>query len=433
MKDIEQLSKEVHRNNNLNIVFRIGSIALSILFTRYNIAYLGATIYGLWLTIASVSSWANLGNLGIAEGLRNELVKAIAQEDADKQRNLIWTAVSMLTKLSFVIFIILCIVSEVLFATNIIDSLLRVPMYITNAFFCVSFVLGISRTVALSYQLSWLTTYSQTLVIILNITAVLLLLNLDIKPNLILYSILIGIGSILGNAIIIINLKKRMNKYLKGKYIGFYTPEFKNSILKIGLQFFILQICCVILYSTDNVIINKLFDSIEVTKYSVIRTVYFTGENLFSIFLISLWSAVTFAAEKGEFSWVKIEIRKLKWLWLVFSLGVIVVSVLFNWIVKIWLGDSAMHYESSLIAMFAIYTIITQFGAIYVNVTNGLGRIKIQTICSVIGAIVNIPLSILLAVNCNLGLQGIILATLLCCFGSWILVPIDIIKYLKHK
>ena len=98
MKDIEQLSKEVHRNNNLNIVFRIGSIALSILFTRYNIAYLGATIYGLWLTIASVSSWANLGNLGIAEGLRNELVKAIAQEDADKQRNLIWTAVSMLTK-----------------------------------------------------------------------------------------------------------------------------------------------------------------------------------------------------------------------------------------------------------------------------------------------------------------------------------------------
>ena len=429
-KDIEQLSKEVHRNNNLNIIFRIGSIVLSLLFTRYNIAYLGASIYGLWLTIASVSSWANLGNLGIGEGLRNELVKAIAQKDANKQRNLIWTAISMLTKLSFIIFIILCVVSELLFAIEIIDSFLRVPMYITNAFFCISFVLGISRTVALSYQLSWLTTYSQTLVIILNITAVLILLNLNVKPNLILYSTLIGIGSILGNAIIIINLKKRINKYLNGKYTGFYIPEYKNSIFKIGLQFFILQICCVILYSTDNVIINKLFDSIEVTKYSVIRSVYFTGENLFSIFLISLWSAVTFAAEKKEFSWVKKEIRKLTCLWIVFTLGVVVVSVLFNWIVKIWLGDSAMHYESNLIFMFAAYTILTQFGAIYVNVTNGLGRIKIQAICSVIGAITNIPLSIFLAVNCNLGLQGIILATLLCCFGSWILVPIDIIKYL---
>ena len=87
-KKIDQFSKEVHRNNYLNVVFRVGGIILSLLFTRYNIAYLGASLYGLWLTIASVSSWANLGNLGIGNGLRNELAKAIAQEDPEKQRNL---------------------------------------------------------------------------------------------------------------------------------------------------------------------------------------------------------------------------------------------------------------------------------------------------------------------------------------------------------
>lgn len=432
-KNIDQFSKEVHRNNYLNVVFRVCGIVLSLLFTRYNIAYLGASLYGLWLTIASVSSWANLGNLGIGNGLRNELAKAIAQEDPEKQRNLIWTAVSLLTKLSVAIFVILTIVSEVLFATNVIDGSLRIPMYITNVFFCISFVMGISRSVAFSYQLSWLTTYSQTLVIVFHLAAVFLLMLADITPNLILYATLIGVGTVLGNVLIIINLRKRMNEHLHGIYRGHYASFYRKSILNVGIHFFLLQICCVILYSTDNVIINKLFDSVQVTKYSVIHSVYYTGEGLFAIFLVSLWSAVTFAVEKGEYSWVKNEVRRLLWIWLGYSAGVVAVSILFNWIVKIWLGKGAMYYEPSLVAMFAIYTILTQFGAIYVNVTNGLGRIKLQMICGVIGAVINIPLSIFLASTCEMGLKGVILATLICCFGSWVLVPIDIINLLKSK
>ena len=432
-ENLDKLTKEVHRNNYLNIIWRVGGIVLSLLFTRYNIAYLGASLYGLWLTIASVTSWANLGNLGIGNGLRNELAKAIAQEDAEKQRNLIWTAVSLLSKLSMAIFVILTIVCEVLFATNVIDASLRVPMYITNTFFCISFILGISRSVALSYQLSWLTTFSQSLVIIFNLAAVLLLMVTGVTPNLIIYAILMGVGTLLGNVLIIFNLRKKMNEHLQGNYRGHYTAQHRNAILNVGLQFFVLQICCIILYSTDNVIINKLFDSVLVTKYSVIHSVYYTGEGLFAIFLVSLWSAVTFAAEKGEYSWVKKEVKNLMKIWGLYSLGVLGVSVLFNPIVKIWLGEGAMYYEPSLVAMFALYTILTQFGAIYVNVTNGLGRIKLQMICSVIGAILNIPLSIFFAASCGMGLKGILLATLICCIGSWVLVPIDIINLLRTK
>lgn len=432
-ENLDKFTKEVHRNNYLNVIWRVGGILLSLLFTRYNIAYLGASLYGLWLTIASVTSWANLGNLGIGNGLRNELAKAIAQEDAEKQRNLIWTAVSLLSKLSIVIFVILTIVCEILFATDVISPSLRIPMYITNIFFCISFILGICRSVALSYQLSWLTTFSQTLVIVFNLAAVLILMWLKITPNLIVYAVLMGVGTLLGNILIIFNLRKKVEGHLQGNYKGQYTSQHKNAIFNVGLQFFVLQICCIILYSTDNVIINKLFDSVQVTKYSVIHSVYYTGEGLFGIFLVSLWSAVTFAAEKGKYIWVKKEIRNLLKIWGLYSIGVIGVSILFNYIVKIWLGDGAMYYEPSLVAMFAIYTILTQFGAIYVNVTNGLGRIKLQMICSVIGAVLNIPLSIFLAATCGMGLKGILLATLICCIGSWVLVPFDIIQLLSKK
>ena len=430
---MDKLTKEVHRNNYLNVVFRLSSIVLSLLFTRYNIAYLGASIYGLWLTIASISSWANLGNLGIGNGLRNELAKAIAQNDAEKQRNLIWTAVNLLIKLSIAILFVMTVVSEVLFYTDVVDVSLRIPMYITNFFFCVSFVLGISRPVALSYQLSWLTTYSQTLVIALNLVTVLLLNEFNITPNLVVYATLMGIGTAVGNGFIILNLQKKVNVKLNGEYRGHYVTAYRNAIFNVGLQFFVLQLCCVVLYSTDNVIINKLFDSAQVTKYSVIHSVFITGESLFGIFLVSLWSAVTFAAEQGEFSWVRKEVHNLLWIWSGYAIGVLIISIVFNKIIQLWLGDNAIYYEPSLVAMFAIYTILTQFGSIYVNVANGLSIIKLQIIFSVIGALINVPLSIFLASTCALGLKGVILATLTCCFGSVVVVPCEIIFYLRKK
>ena len=92
-----------------------------------------------------------------------------------------------------------------------------------------------------------------------------------------------------------------------------------------------------------------------------------------------------------------------------------------------------MYYEPGLIALFAVYTITTQFGAIYVNVTNGLGRIKLQMFTAIIGAVLNIPLSIFFAKYMGMGISGIKLATLICCLGSIVIIPIDITLFLNKK
>ena len=431
--ELTNLSKTVHRNTYYNVFLRGVGIILGLLFTRYNVLYLGATLYGLWLTIASVTSWANIGNLGIAHGLRNELTKAVANNDTEKQKNLIWTAVVLLSKLSVLIFVLLTLTTEILFFSGILDSFLRVPMYITNAFFCISFVLGISRSVAFAYQLSWLSSFSQTAVIVFNILGVLFLMLTKITPNLVVYAVIMGVGTIFGNIIILYNLKNILVSHVGKKLKGHYVKENRQFILNVGLQFFVLQITCLILYSTDNVIINKLFQSAMVTKYSVIHSVFNAGESVFALVLISLWSAVTYAAEKKEYSWIKKETRNILGIWGIYVIGVIVVSLFFNEIVRIWLGQGSIFYEKGLILMFAVYTILTQFGAIYVNVANGLGRLKLQILCSVVGAIINIPLSVFLASYCNMGLKGIILATLICSFGSVVIVPIDIICFLRKR
>lgn len=432
-QQIDNLTKQVRKGSLWNIILRGVGVLCGLLLLRLNISYLGTTLYGLWATIASISAWANYADLGISNGLRNELTRAIANDDYERQKGLIKTAFLMLSLIAAGLFLVLSFVSEILFYTNVMEVSLRVPMYITNAFFCLSFILGIGRTLSYSYQKSWLASLAQTFTVVLQILSIALLLLFKTTPDLILFAIIFGVCTILGNAIVLIYMERTIAATLPIGCVGNVDKAYFGAIMNVGLQFFVLQLCCLVLYATDNVIINKLFNSSMVTKYTVINSVYNTGGSIFSLLLISLWSAVTYAADKNEFKWIQREIIKLRKLWILFSIGVVVVSLLFNEIIHLWLGKNGQYYESQLIFIFAVFSIFQTFGSIYVNVANGLGRIKLQIISSIIGAVVNIPLSILFAKSLGLGLVGIKFATIICCLGSMFLVPIDIIHYLKRK
>ena len=429
----DNFTKNVHKSVFLNIFFKLIGIACSFILLRLNLFYLGASLYGLFVTITSISSWGFVGDLGIGNGLRNELTKAIAVDDYERQKSLIKTAFVMLSKVASSLFLILSVISEVFFFTNVLDSSLRGPLYITNAFFCFSFILNLSSTVAYSYQKSWMASLASTSSSIFHILVVVLLILLSVKPNLSIFALLSGIASVLGNCVIIVRLYKYLKVLIPEGTIATYNKNYKHDIINVGIQFFVLQLSGLILYSTDNVIINKLFDSASVSKYSVINSVYNAGTMVYSLLLISLWSAVTYVAEKNNYIWIKKEIKNLIVVWWGFIIGVVIISFCFNWVVEIWLGTEAFVYEPSLIIVFALFTILNAFGSIFVNVANGLGIIKLQMICAVIGSILNIPLSILLADTCSMGLTGIRLATIICCFGSMILVPIQIYNHLNRK
>lgn len=432
-KDISEFSQSVHKNTIWNVLLRGIGILLGLVMLRINILYLGASFYGLWVTIASISQWANIGDLGIGNGLRNELTKAIANGDFTRQKSLIKTAVVMLIRISIFLYFILTFVSEALIMLNILNWTLRTPLYITNGFFCLSFILGIARTIAYSYQKSWFASLAQTSTTIFQILGVLLLLLLSIHPHLVVFAVFSGIASILGNLVIVFSLYRYVKNIMPISTVATYNKDYRHAILNVGVHFFVLQVCCLVLYATDNIIINKLFDSTSVTKYSVITTVYNTGDSLFSLLLISLWSAVTYVAEKQNYSWIRNEINMLLRMWVIFSIGVIIVSACFNVIIQVWLGDSGFYYEPGLVLVFALFAIFNSFGAIYVNIANGLGVIKLQMICSVFGSIINIPLSIFLATTCDMGLSGIKLATIICCLGSMLLVPLQIHRLLLNK
>ena len=423
---------EYNRNIILNYLFRFLAIMGGLLSTRLNLEYLGTNLYGMWVTIASIISWMNSGDFGIGNGLRNQLAIAYAEKDIEKQKSLISTSFKFLIRVIFVLFFIMFFGIELLLKYYIIQSELRIPLYITGIFFLFNLFLGLSQSIAYSYQKSWLVTLVNCVASYLLVICVWALLNFDVSANLLLFAFLHGICMTLPNVILILLLQHNTISIfgcLKLKI----NKDYIKLISNIGLQFFGLQICSLILFSTDNLIINYLFQSFNVTEYSIISKVYDTGNSIYSILMISLWSAVTYYLAKGDFIWIKKKIKSLIGVWAVYSFGVVIVSLLFNEIIMLWLGNSAPVFNNNLIILFAIYSIVTAFSSIFVNVINGLGKIKIQLMIGVITAILNIPLSIFFAKNCELGIFGVKFATLLCVSITAIVIPIQVIKILNSS
>lgn len=424
---------EYGRNVILNYTFRVAGIFFGLVCTRVTIGYLGATLYGLWITITSVVSWMNSGDLGIGNGLRNELAKAYGEGNTLRQKELIGTAINCLAKLVVALFGIIIVICEVLFKTGVLESVVRIPMYATAIFFCINLVLGVSQSIAFSYQKSWLNALTTCEIQLFSIVVVLSLQVMQIDADLLFFSILNGFCTTLPNIILILILRqKKINLYTALKGSNHIQRDVRNSIMNTGMQFFVIQLCAVVLYSTDSLIINKLISTEMVTKYSIITKVYDTGSSLFSILLVALWSAVTYHVTQGNYCWVRMKVKQLLKFWCVFATGVLIVSLLFNSLVKLWIGIEAPYYEADLIILFGMYCVMTAFSAIYVNVLNGIGVVKLQMLLAVIESVLNIILSIFFATTCNMGIFGIKLATFLCASITAIAMPIQAIRILRR-
>jgi Na+-driven multidrug efflux pump len=79
----------------------------------------------------------------------------------------------------------------------------------------------------------------------------------------------------------------------------------------------------------------------------------------------------------------------------------------------------------------ALFAIISTFNNIFAYFVNGVGLIRLQMYCGIIGMLINIPISIFFAKNLNMGSSGVILGTIFSIFLGSILIPIQCVKLIR--
>lgn len=397
----------------INIAMKPIGMVVSLLYVPLLLKYLGSEQYGIWVTILSIINWINYFDIGIGNGLRNMLTEELAQKEFSKAKSSVSTAYVSLSVISSVALMIasvfvLLLNWKTVFNTNIN---VQIPLWISVAFICINFVMSLQKIECYALQKSEIESYGTVLTQILNLIVVFCFYKFSAaNSSLMIMAIVFGLTNLFVNILFSLLIWHK-HAYLRPS-IQKYEKEKLHDICSIGIKFFFIQIAVLVLNTTDNLIITRLFSPSEVTPYSTVFKAYGVFNSIFSAVTVTLWSRYTVAMVNKDYKWIKKTINKMKLIGLVISLLMIISIPFYQHVSDLWLG-SHLNYDYGLVTCMVIYYICIIYSGVYCSALNGMGEINVQLIVSVIAAVINIPLSIFFARSCHMATTGVCLGTVI--------------------
>lgn len=429
-------TKNISKHVLLSFFYKGGSILSSFLLVPLTINYLDTENYGIWLTLSSFIAWFSFFDIGLGHGLRNKFAEAKANDDLSLAKGYVSTAyftISIIAFSSFIIFLLISYFVDWTQVFNTSDDLhadLRLLMPIVFGFFCLQLVVKLITTIYLADQkhsiqgkIGFISSFSSLVVV--------WLLTQTTKSSLLLFGVIFSALPVL--ILLLLNLFSFSKTYsLYKPSLSFFKKVYFKNIFGLGLTFFLIQISGLVLFSTDNFIISKLFLPAEVVPYNIAFKYISIAHMIFIIILSPYWSSITEAYTKQDYDWIKKSMRNLSKFTISFIVMIVIMVIIAPFIYRIWIGN-AVYIPFTLTLAMALYFILTIIYAPYTYFINGTGKIKLQMYSVLVTAILNIPLSIFLAKTMNLGVIGVILATIICILPHTILCPIQYFKIINNK
>lgn len=432
MNRFDILKKQV----SFGMIYKILSMCLSYISIPLFLKYLGQQDYGLWMTIFSIVSWIYTFDLGIGNGLKNKLTESLTKKNYIEAREYITTGYVVLG------IIAICILVLGIIGIKVIDigKFLNIDFYNENyikLIFGIVFSITILNFIVFLYKTFYLSIHNSSIMNLSNFLfqglfiILLYIFNYYNKVSLITIAIIYpGINLILG----LFFTKKFFNKYKELiPNIRSFSKKKIKGIGSIGISFFIIQISMLFILTVDNLLITKYVGTDAVATYSIISKLFQTFIVIEAIISAPMWTLFLDSYIKKDKKWIIDMFKKLNILFLVLIIGIIIFIFLVPYIIKIWIGQE-IFIPKYLVFLWGLFVLNRVYGDIYMIFINGTGRIQLQMWLFLVGAIVNIPLSIYFMRDLNMGSSGAIIGTNICMLPLAIIMPIQayfIIKKMK--
>jgi O-antigen/teichoic acid export membrane protein len=423
--------------NTVRSVFLKGfSILVSFVLVPLCLKAVTQSEYGIILTITSIVSWFAFFDVGIGNGLRNKLGKAIAEDDRLLGRKYVSTAYFYVTAIFTGVLVLYTCVHPFVnwyaimnISASDVAGLNRC-MYLIIALFLVRLILQLIGVVLLADQQSYM---SDAILPLGNGLTLVMIYVFYVMGTANFYNL---IFSICGAPIIVLVLYSAVlfrNKYswLKPS-MAFVEHKLRKDLLSLGFKFFLLQIISLIIFSTSNFLIAQLFKMESVTVFNIGSRYYGISLMIFTILLTPMWGAFANAWYQGDKEWIVKAMRKMVLLNLALLVLSFVMFLYYTPLSKLWLGETI--YIAPIFALtMVLYNFQMAFNNIFSYFLNGIGKINMQLYAAVGGGIICIPATILLAKYTDLGMASICVANMLSLLPSSFFAIIQVNKILKNR
>ncbi|WP_447636140.1 lipopolysaccharide biosynthesis protein [Flavobacterium microcysteis] len=436
----DEKNKRLAYSTLFNFIIKGFSVITSLMLLP---AYMGffpdQKILGLWFTALSVLSWVLIFDLGIGNGLRNKLVECLAVDDLKRAKKYISSAYIMVGCFVF----ILSVVGYVMFYFINWNSVFNIPEIKIPPVHLLKVIRIVFIGIMIQFFLKLITSVMFALkksalpALLSLISTILLLLFLAIAPK---QSEIDNLSNLAYANVILANLPLLVATiFLFRRDLKYCQPDLKNydrnfarSILKLGGVFFVIQITYLLISNTSEFLITWFTKPDFVVDYKIYYSLFSFVGTIFSLALVPIWSEVTEAYVKGEVKWMKVLYVRLYKIALVGTFGLLVLVFLMQPVVDLWLKEKTIKINYTFSIVFVISGILFMWNAILSSFANGMGKLKISITFMTIGAIVNIPLTMLFTYLTHSWI-GVIIANIISLLPFCIAQTIWLYKYFKTE
>ena len=426
----------IKKQVSLSFFIKIISVIIGVLLVPLLIDYLDNERYGVWLTLSSIFAWFSFFDVGIGNGMRNKLAEALACGDKVLAREYVSTTYAVVGVVFISIIIVFQIANPFLNWQSILnvkiisENELYVLTSIVFTIFLLRFIFQLTGVVYVANHKPSVNNAIVTLGSILAFVVIFILYKFTNSGNLLL------LGFVLTGAPLLVLVVATFVAF-SGEY-SFLRPKLKyvksihiKSLLNLGLQFFVIQIAAILLFSTANVIISQLFSSAEVVVYNTALMYYQLPIMVYGIVMTPIWSAVTDAYAKNDFEWLKLTLKRLNKLSILFAVGILLMVAVSPYVFKLWIGNR-MEIPFMLSASMAVFAIINVFLSPYTNFINGIGKMRFSMYLVFFTLIFYVPLAIFISKFIG-NSAGIIITTCILNATGLYFQPYQLNKLLNKK
>ena len=353
LMNMEENSKLVIKNAAFSFLVKGGALCLSLLTTPAFIRYFDNNlVLGVWYTLLSMLMWFLNFDLGIGNGIRNNLVKDLAAQDMESARRTIssgFFSVGCITMVLLVLGFGLIGSIDLNKLYNIdADIVSRTMLMYATIFVFVGimlrFFLSVISSIFYALQMSAVNNLLSLCVSILQLCFVTVIKPINAQQGLVYlaaaYCILVNLPTcIAGVAIFLTRLKKCH------PHIRYIDKQHIRNVVNIGTEFFACQLAYMMISNTNEFFISNFYGPQYTTEY----TFYYKLTSLIvmvtSLALTPIWSVITKAIAERKVEWVEKLYGKLKLIGILAAVGQIGFIMIQQQVMDIWLGEKSIAID----------------------------------------------------------------------------------------
>jgi O-antigen/teichoic acid export membrane protein len=399
-----------------NLLSKGSGMIVLVISVPLTLPYLGQERFGIWMTLASLTSVFSFFDFGIGSAILNAVARKSGKNCHEKSIAFLATyGIVILSTCSGMLFLFLSTALIVIyvefFVFDFSDFIRNDEIFYSLLIFILLICLNIPITAAHKVYLGIQKGYIAYIFnAISNLISIILLVFAPYFQFNIPELIFITLGIQIISSIFLV-VKMYYNGIINFSLVDrFRILKISFSMFKSGSVFFALQFAAVLGWSSDLLLISLILGPAHSAVFGIAQRMFQFVTQPVALLLLPLWATYAEASARGDRQYIRTTL--LYSIAITFGVTLFVSGVLFGLhqqILEQWVGDGVAVPQSVMLG-FALWTVIESCGIAFAMFLNGTAVLRPQLFVTTVFCLIVLPLKIYGLLN--FGLPAVIYSTI---------------------